>query len=83
MERLCDIRRAELDDDLLASGGGVAGVLETQVGVEAVGGACFEDLGEDEGGECGRLEEEADEGTVDDGFGYERRFGELLGLQLA
>jgi hypothetical protein len=80
VEGFRNIRRAELDDDLLAAGGRVGGVLETEVGVEAVRRAGLEDLGEDERCEGGGLEEEANEGAVDDWLLYERRFRELCKL---
>jgi hypothetical protein len=77
VEGLRDIGRAELDNDLLATGSRIRRVFETEVGVEAIRGTCFEDLGEYDGGEGIGLEEETDECAIDDGLLDQRRFREL------
>ena len=71
MERFCDIRRAELNDYLLASRGRVFGVFEAKVGVEAKRFARPEDRGDGERDEGCSFEEEADPVAIDSWLLYE------------
>ena len=77
MEGLRDVRGRELDDHLLAALGGVRGVAQPEVGVEAEGAAVLEDRRDHEGGEWRRFEEELHVAVFDDGGLHERGFGEL------
>jgi hypothetical protein len=77
MERLRNIRRAELDNDLLAPRRRIGGVFEAEVGVEPVCRTGLENLREDDLGEGFRLEEESDKGAVYDRLLDQGRFREL------
>jgi hypothetical protein len=67
VEGLGDVGRGELDDHLLLVGARIRGIVETEVGVEAVLCRVLEDRGKDEFGEGIRLEEETDKGLFGDG----------------
>lgn len=83
MEGLGDVGRRELDDDPLATLGGVSGVAQTNVAIGTKGRLLLQDTANDVGGETFRPEEELHVRTEGNGGEDEVGLGELLDEFLA